>query len=79
MLCDHILSIGQTYKQAVLKIVPHLQFLDQKPLTAEAAKQGCLMSQSSLLRYLNSVATSVYIVHICMCVCVYVCTSMLAS
>ena len=49
---ENVLSFGQTYKQAVLKVVPHLQFLDQKPLTAEAEKQGCLMSQSSLLRYL---------------------------
>ena len=35
----------------MLKVIPHLQFLDQRPLTAEAAKQGCLVSQSSLLRY----------------------------
>ena len=35
----------------MLKVIPHLQFLDQRPLTAEATKQGCLVSQSSLLRY----------------------------
>ena len=41
----------QSYQLAMLKVIPHLQFLDQKPLTAEAAKQGYLVSQSSLLRY----------------------------
>lgn len=37
----------------MLKVIPHLQFLDQVPLTAEAAKQGYLVSQSSLLRYVR--------------------------
>ena len=46
----HTLYIIQNYQQAMLKVIPHLQFLDQRPLTAEAAKQGCLVSQSSLLR-----------------------------
>ena len=46
----HTLYIIQNYQKAMLKVIPHLQFLDQRPLTAEAAKQGCLVSQSSLLR-----------------------------
>lgn len=55
--CSLLSANIESYQQAMLRVIPHLQFLDQKPLTAEAAKRGYLVSQSSLLS-MSSVDTS---------------------